>query len=289
MVSAITKRQGGAIAGSSVGWSRSQIELIKHQLINRGGPNDPGTSDEELEYFWNVCKSTGLSPILRQIYAIRRWDKSSNGFKMSIQTGIGGMRAIASRTGQYAGSDEPQFDEGINLYQHTQTGRGKPVVARVTVYRLVGGTRCAFTGTAAWDEFSQSSPMWSRMPYNQLAKCAESQALSKAFPEETAAIEFTTSDELPNTGAGSRSSGSDYLDSEAWGKFTVAIAQAARSGDQKAIAKYVALAYQRIEEGVFPVAAQSSIEREETAAYEILSSGAVGAAASQDAIEVEAV
>jgi hypothetical protein len=67
-----------------------------------------------------------------------------------------------------------------------------PEWCEVTVYRLVGGVRCAFTEPVFWEEaYSRSSSrselptdMWAKRPRGQLHKCAKAASLRAAFPEE---------------------------------------------------------------------------------------------------------
>ena len=102
--------------------------------------------------------------------------------QLPIVVGIDGLRLIADRTGAYAGSDDVEF---------VQSADGHPSRARATVYKVVAGLRCAFTATARWDEFYpglQASELWERLPHMMLGKCAEAQALRKAFPAETAGL-----------------------------------------------------------------------------------------------------
>lgn len=132
----------------------------------------------DLEIFFHQAKRTALDPFTRQIYLIGRKNNRKNRIDYTIQTSIDGMRLIADRTGRYAGSDRPIFGED-----------GKDRYAEVTVYKLVSGQRMPFTGVAYWSEFHQeSSPMWKRMPRTMLAKCAEAQALRKAFPANLSGI-----------------------------------------------------------------------------------------------------
>lgn len=145
---------------------KEYVELVKKQLIAGKGGTNP--SDTELAYFLQVCRSSGLNPLTRQIYAIYR------GGKMTIQTGIDGLRAIAERTGAYAGSDAGKFE---------YDGTDKPVRATVTVRKVIGGQVFETSATAKWDEYAiPSSPMWRKMPETMLEKCAEAKALRKAFP-----------------------------------------------------------------------------------------------------------
>lgn len=156
------------------------IDDEKRDLIRRTFAN--GCPDLEFEMFIALCNRTGLDPFARQIYIIPRNEKRGNEWvkKWTPQTSIDGMRLIADRTGGYAGSDDPVFD--------SEDG-ATPKKASVTVYKMVQGQRCPFTATARWSEyFQEKSPMWSKMPYLMLGKCAESLALRKAFPQELSGL-----------------------------------------------------------------------------------------------------
>ena len=187
--SALQRVETGAVALASTppAFTREQIDLIKRTVAE-------GTSDDELALFLEVCRTTGLNPFQRQIYAIMRetWNPSTRRRepKMTIQTGIDGYRLIASRTGAHLGTDDIEFGP---------VGKEGPEWARCTVYRLVSGQRAAFTATARWDEYVQRkrgqggvdkgpSEMWSRMGHTMLGKCAESLALRRAFPAEMSGV-----------------------------------------------------------------------------------------------------
>ena len=176
-----------AVATPTAQWSLEQLDLVK-RTICRGGTND------ELALFQHVCEKAGLDPFARQIYAVKRWDSASKKEVMAIQTGIDGFRLIADRTGKYAGSDDPIFDEGISQYEHIKSGRGNPTIATVTVYKIVANQRVPFTASANWEAYKGTKKggglthFWATKGYLMLSKCAESLALRKAFPAELSGL-----------------------------------------------------------------------------------------------------
>jgi len=148
-------------------WTPEQLDVIRKQIA----PNCP---DEDLKFFAMVCVNHKLDPFIGQIHYVPR------GGKWTVQISVDGFRSIAARTGEYAGSDDPVFDNDSN-----------PKKATVTVYRMIGGMRCPFTSTARWNEFFPGEKigfMWKSKPCVMLGKCAEAQALRKGFPEEMSGI-----------------------------------------------------------------------------------------------------
>jgi phage recombination protein Bet len=123
--------------------------------------------------FINQCIAYELNPIKRQAY-LTGYD-SKDGAKFTFIVAIDGFASIASRTGQYAGKDQARYTYIPNTDQIES--------AVVTVYRMVQGQRCAFTGQAFYIEYKQDSSMWLKMPKTMLEKCAFAKALRAAFPE----------------------------------------------------------------------------------------------------------
>tara|TARA_S200002703_G_scaffold90203_1_gene77802 strand:+ start:2428 stop:3351 length:924 start_codon:yes stop_codon:yes gene_type:complete len=141
-------------------------------------------TENQLEVFLAQCKRYNLNPIANQIYPQVRQGR------LNITTGIDGYRLVADRTGQYAGNDDPVYNN-----------EDKPTVATVTVYKIVAGTRCAFTASARWDQYypgDKQGFMWNKMPHLMLGKCAEALALRKAFPAELSGI--YTNEEMEQAG-----------------------------------------------------------------------------------------
>ena len=107
----------------------TQVKLIKDTIAK-------GATDDELKMFLYVCQRTGLDPFTKQIHLVPRWDsKLGREVRMPI-VGIDGLRAVAERTGAYAGNDDPVFDD-----------EAKPTKATVSVYKMVQGVRVPFTPT----------------------------------------------------------------------------------------------------------------------------------------------
>ena len=167
-----------------VDFTPGQITTIKETVAN-------GASDNELKLFLYQCSRTGLDPLSRQIHFIKR------GSKATIQTGIDGFRAIAERTGHYAGNDDYLFNNDMTMYEMLKAKMEHPITATATFYKIVGGVRVSFSATAIWDAYcpkGNESFMWKKMPYLMLGKCAEALALRKAFPNDLSGV--YTDDEM---------------------------------------------------------------------------------------------
>ena len=169
---------------------RNKIELIK-RTIAKNATND------ELLMFINVCKQMGLSPFLRQVHLVKRYDSKEKKEVAAVQVGIDGFRSIAEDTNAYAGNSDPDFtgmkerEAKVNKYENgkkittTETYQA-PEKATVVVKKIVQGLVCEFQATARWDEFYPGDTvgfMWRSKPHVMLGKCAEAQALRKAFPK----------------------------------------------------------------------------------------------------------
>ena len=191
--------------------NREQVELLKRTICK-------GATDDELALFRMVCARTGLDPFSRQIHAVKRrvkndatgnWEDS-----MTFQTGIDGFRLISQRTGLYEGQTEPQWCGEDGEWKNIWTSQDPPYAARVGVYRK--GFREPIYGVALYREFVQEKHdgtpirMWAKMACTMLAKCAETQAHRKAFPQETGDVyvqeemlQAVPVDDKPVIGAGS--------------------------------------------------------------------------------------
>lgn len=148
--------------------------------------------DGDLQVFLHVAQRSGLDPFARQIYMISRKDQQSGKLKWTIQTGIDGYRVIAERRREYGGQVGPQWCGEDGAWRDMWAAKEPPIAARVGVIRK--GWEHPVWGVAHFNEFKGAkyggglTHMWATMPANQIAKCAESAALRKAFPQDFAGV-----------------------------------------------------------------------------------------------------
>lgn len=179
----LVKAQTRAVA-SYAGYSPEEVDVIRRTY-------GAGCTDDELRLFFYVARETNLSPFRKQLYPVKRWDSKQGREVMAIQTGIDGYRAVASRTGLYEGQETFWCgDDG--KWVDVWLSEKPPAAARCLVYRK--GSLKPIVGVARWTAYAQKkkdgsfTPFWLKMPDLMLAKCAESLALRKAFPEELAGL-----------------------------------------------------------------------------------------------------
>jgi phage recombination protein Bet len=162
-----------------------------------------GAKDESIKMAVSYCRAAGLDIMQKPVHLVPMNVKKPNGdyeWRDVVMPGIGLYRTQAARTGEYAGMSEPEFGEEIT----DKIGGVEityPKWCLVTVKRIVGGIVVEFPAKEYWKENYATkkkdslapNSMWERRPFGQLAKCAEAQALRKAFPEFGAA---PTADEM---------------------------------------------------------------------------------------------
>lgn len=161
-----------------------------------------GARDESIKMAIAYCTASGLDIFQKPVHIVPMWDEKTKSMRDVVMPGIGLYRTQAARSGAYAGVTEPEFGPDITETFPEEKGyEGKrrpevtityPEYCRVIVKRLLpNGQIAEFAATERWKEnyatsgkgSKQPNSMWKRRPYAQLAKCAEAQALRKAFPE----------------------------------------------------------------------------------------------------------
>jgi len=160
----------------------------------------PGAKTGSIKLVIGYCKAAGLDPMQKPVHivpmSVSTGQKDSNGWDIKemrdvVMPGIGLYRTQAARSGEYAGISEPEFGEDIidtlDGVRVTYPKWCKVIVRR----QMNNGTIVEFAAKELWKEnyatksgkSDAPNSMWRKRPYAQLAKCAEAQALRKAFPE----------------------------------------------------------------------------------------------------------
>lgn len=185
-MNAITKAEAGSLALQEA----ELLSVLRSSLY-------PGASDSSIRMVLGYCKAAGLDPMQKPVHIVPMWDGKAGQMRDVVMPGVTLYRTQASRSGSLAGVSEPEFGpmctESIGGQQISY-----PEWCKVTVRRqLSSGIVADFTAVEYWlenyaikggKEKSQApNAMWTKRPRGQLAKCAEAQALRKAFPELGAA------------------------------------------------------------------------------------------------------
>lgn len=152
----------------------------------------PGASTDSIKMVLAYCQAANLDPMTKPVHIVPVWDSKAGQMRDVVMPGIGLYRIQAARTG-CAGIGEPEFGPAV-----TETIGGQEITfpqwCKVTVRRrLESGEIVEFTAKEIWrenyavkggkDKSIAPNAMWQKRPFGQIAKCAEAQALRKAFPE----------------------------------------------------------------------------------------------------------
>ena len=173
---------------------RKRMDLIKSVYCK-------DATDEEASLFFMVAEKTGLRPELRQIASVPRWDSQARKNVRSIQVTIDGLRLVAERSGKYRGQVGPYWCGKDGVWKDVWLDDSLPVASKVGVYHAE--FKEPLWGVAKMSSFMQTksggdlNPIWNKMPDIMIAKCAESQSLRKAFPQELSGI--YTEEEMAQT------------------------------------------------------------------------------------------
>jgi phage recombination protein Bet len=193
-------RNGSAPAqhtGSAVAIRSNQSEFDDRQkaALVAMGVSEKATR-AELAVFFHQCRNTQLDPFLKQIYLIHRRAKEGDKWvdKPTIQTGIDGFRVIRDRIADKKGQrveyeDTVWYDEDRNPYD---VWVWDEPAAACKVVVLVDGRR--FPAVLRFNEYCQKNKdgdrlgRWRDGHAHQIEKCAEADALRKAFPNDMAGL-----------------------------------------------------------------------------------------------------
>jgi phage recombination protein Bet len=184
-MNALLKRADAALPALAMD-EHELIEVLRNSLY-------PGAQDDSIKMIIGYCRASGLDPMQKPAHIVPIWDSKAGKMRDVVMPGIGLYRTQAARSGNYAGVTEPEFGpdviESLGGVEITY-----PAWCKVTVKRaLANGAIVEFAAVERWkenyavkggkDRSTAPNAMWQKRPYGQIAKCAEAQALRKAFPE----------------------------------------------------------------------------------------------------------
>jgi len=187
------KTQSTAVSAMS---EEQLINILRNSLY-------PGAQTDSIKMVLGYCQASGLDPMQKPVHIVPIWDAKAGTMRDVVMPGIGLYRTQMARTGECAGVTEPEFGpdktETLGGVEITYPTSCKVIVKRT----LPNGQVAEYAATERWkenyamkggkDKSIAPNAMWTKRPYAQLAKCAEAQALRKAFPELGAA---PTADEM---------------------------------------------------------------------------------------------
>ncbi len=180
-MNAVTTTERGALALSEP----ELLDVLSSSLY-------PGASHASIKLVLGYCRAAGFDVMQKPVHIVPMWDGKARQMRDVVMPGVGLYRTQAARTG-HAGTTEPEYGPDV-----TEKVGGQQITypqwCRVTVKRRqVNGAVDEFTAREFWlenyavkggqEKSVAPNAMWTKRPYGQLAKCAEAQALRKAFPE----------------------------------------------------------------------------------------------------------
>lgn len=155
----------------------------------------PGAKDESIEMVIQYCRAAKLDPMQKPVHivAMQVKDAKTNQYEWRdvVMPGIGLYRIQASRSGRHAGTSEPEFGDLVTMNLGGVSVAFPEWCKVVVKKRDDSGNICEFPAKEFWIEnyakkgkdSAAPNAMWAKRIYGQIAKCAEAQALRKAFPE----------------------------------------------------------------------------------------------------------
>lgn len=158
------------------GFSIEEVAIVKANIAK-------GVNDSELAYFLNVCRTVGLNPFIKEIWAYK--DNRGN---LLVFAGRDGFLTKAQRSPTYNGlrssevreKDEYQADIPNGKIKHTFDfkDRGPIVGAYAIVFRKDGEPTVE---AVEFSRYDRGFGAWKTHPEAMIKKVAETNALKKAF------------------------------------------------------------------------------------------------------------
>lgn len=171
-------------------WNRERIDLIKRTVCPQGIP------DNEFALFIEQCKRSGLDPLVKQAFCVKRRQNIGSRQnpkwvdKYEFQPAEAGMLARAEQFPDFRGitaaavytNDTIEIDPGAGEVKHRFSPgqkRGAVLGAWAKVERV---DRAPVVVWLNLEDYKQNNSMWQRLEATMITKCARVAALRVAFP-----------------------------------------------------------------------------------------------------------
>lgn len=171
-------------------WGREKLDLIKRTVCPQGIP------DHEFALFVEQCKRSGLDPLIKQAFCVKRRQNIGSREspkwidKYEFQPAEAGMLARAEEFPDFRGitaaavhaNDTIEIDSGAGHVAHRFVPgkeRGAVIGAWAKIERQ---DRMPLVVWLNVEDYRQKSAMWDRLTATMITKCARVAALRVAFP-----------------------------------------------------------------------------------------------------------
>lgn len=172
-------------AGQVTAWSPEQTDLIKRTCA-------PGATNDELQMYLHVAKTSGLDPLRRQLHFVK------HGGRVHFIADVNGLQARAAAEPDFEGilhavvyeKDVFEVDQArgeVSKHVHNPFGTNGRIAGAWAVVRRRG--MLPFLAMVRFSEYDNASnPLWKSKPAVMIAKVAKSTALRLAYPAQLSSI-----------------------------------------------------------------------------------------------------
>lgn len=173
-----TKNDEKIASALQYGYTKEEVAIIKNTVAKK-------TTDTELAFFLNICKTTGLNPFTKEIWCYKDHQgnlinfASRDGFLKKAQQSpsFNGIRSSEVRS-----NDEFEMDVFAGKIHHKITKMGKQrgdiIGAYAVVFRKGAETTIEHVD---FETYNKGYNTWKTHPAEMIKKVAEVHALKKSF------------------------------------------------------------------------------------------------------------